>query len=122
MATTKVGAAAAGLLLVATGLWALAAPRSFFEVVATYPPFNEHLLHDIGAFNLGLGATLLLTLAWADGLLVALGGAGVGATAHALAHWLDRELGGSPADPWYLSALAVVLLAAAAWRWKELRP
>jgi hypothetical protein len=39
---------AAGLLLVATGLWAFAAPRSFFEVVATYPPFNEHLLHDIG--------------------------------------------------------------------------
>jgi hypothetical protein len=122
MATTKVVAAAAGLLLAATGLWALAAPRSFFEVVATYPPFNEHLLHDIGAFNLGLGAVLLLTLAWADGLLVALGGVGVGATAHALAHWLDRELGGSPADPWYLSALALVLLAAAAWRWKELRP
>jgi hypothetical protein len=48
MATTKVVAAAAGLLLVATGLWAFAAPRSFFEVVATYPPFNEHLLHDIG--------------------------------------------------------------------------
>jgi hypothetical protein len=122
MATTKVVAAAAGLLLAATGLWALAAPRSFFEVVATYPPFNEHLLHDIGAFNLGLGAVLLLTLAWADGLLVALGGVGVGATAHALAHWLDRELGGSPADPWYRSALALVLLAAAAWRWKELRP
>jgi uncharacterized protein YjeT (DUF2065 family) len=122
MATTKVVAAAAGLLVVATGLWAFTAPQSFFEMVATYPPFNEHLLHDIGAFNLGLGATLLLTLAWADGLLVALGGVGVGAAAHALAHWLDRELGGSPADPWYLSALAVVLLAAAAWRWKELRP
>jgi hypothetical protein len=91
-------------------------------MVATYPPFNEHLLHDIRAFNLGLGATFLLTLAWADGLLVTLGGMGVGATAHALAHWLDRELGGSPADPWYLSAFALVLLAATAWRWKELRP
>ena len=105
MSTTNVVSAAAGLLL-----------------VATYPPFNKHLLHDIGAFNLGLGATLLLALAWADGLLVALAGVGLGATAHALAHWLDRELGGSAADPWYLSALAVVLLAAAAWRWKELRP
>jgi hypothetical protein len=121
MMTTKVLAAAAGLL-VATGLWAFTAPGSFYESVATYSPFNEHLLHDIGAFNLGLEATLLLTLAWADGLLVALAGVGVGATAHALAHWLDRELGGSPADPWYLSAFALVLLAAAARRWKELRP
>jgi uncharacterized protein YjeT (DUF2065 family) len=121
MRTTRVVAAAAGLLLVATGLWAFTAPRSFYEVVATYPPFNQHLLHDIGAFNLGLGAALLLALAWADGLLVALGGVGVGAAAHALAHWLDRELGGSPADPWYLSAFAVLLLAAAARRWKEIR-
>jgi hypothetical protein len=62
-----------------------------------------------------------LALAWADGLLVALAGVGLGATAHALAHWLDRELGGSAADPWYLSAFALVLLAAAAWRWNELR-
>ena len=76
MSTTKVVSAAAGLLLVATGLWAFAAPRSFFESVATYPPFNKHLLHD-----LGLGATLLLALAWADGLLVALAGVGLGATA-----------------------------------------
>ena len=121
MSTTKIVSAAAGLLLVATGLWAFAAPRSFFESVATYPPFNVHLLHDIGAFNLGLGATLLLALAWADGLLVALAGVGLGATAHALAHWLDRELGGSAADPWYLGAFALVLLTAAAWRWNELR-
>jgi hypothetical protein len=78
MSTTKVVSAAAGLLLVATGLWAFAAPRSFFESVATYPPFNVHLLHDIGAFNLGLGATLLLALAWADALLVALAGVGLG--------------------------------------------
>jgi uncharacterized protein YjeT (DUF2065 family) len=74
MRTTRVVAAAAGLLLVATGLWAFTAPRSFFEAVATYPPFNQHLLHDIGAFNLGLGTTLLLALAWADGLLWRWGG------------------------------------------------
>jgi hypothetical protein len=40
---------------------------------------------------------LLLTLAWADRLLVALGGVGVGPVAHALTYWLDRELGW-PAD------------------------
>ena len=60
---------------------------------------------------------MLLALAWADGLLVALAGVGLGAMAHALA----QELGGSATDPWYLSAFALVLLAAAAWRWNELR-
>jgi hypothetical protein len=34
MRTTKVVAAAAGLVLVATGLWAFTAPRSFFDAVA----------------------------------------------------------------------------------------
>ncbi len=112
-------ALAGGLLMVGVGAWAMVDPRSFFDVVATYPPFNEHLLHDIGAFNLGLGAVLLLALVWSDALLVGLVGVGIGAAAHALAHWLDVHLGGTPADPWYVSALAAVLLVSGAVRWRQ---
>jgi hypothetical protein len=60
-----------GLLILAAsqaivGLWALAAPRSFYDGfpsrghpwVALLPPYNEHLVRDVGALNLAL--TLVL--------------------------------------------------------------
>ncbi|MEV0569035.1 hypothetical protein [Dactylosporangium sp. NPDC050588] len=93
------------------GVWAFFAPRSFYDVIATYPPYNEHLFHDIGAFELGLTAAILISLVWRDGLSVALFGGAVGATVHAVAHFLDRDLGGRSSDPWALGAVAVVLTA-----------
>jgi hypothetical protein len=105
-------ALAAGLVTFGLGLWALVAPASFYESIATFPPYNLHLLHDVGAFQLGLGATLLLALRSGDALGVALGGYTIGAVAHATAHFLDRELGGRPSDPLSLSVLALVVLAA----------
>ena len=121
MSISRVVAGGGGIVLVAVGLWAMLDARSFFDVIATYPPYNHHLLHDIGAFNLGLGATLLLALAWRDALLVGLTGVGIGATAHALAHWADQHLGGSPLDPPLLSLFALVLVGGAVLRWRELR-
>ncbi len=62
-----------GLLFVAAtplggGLWALLAPRSFYEDfplpgrdwVSTLGPYNEHLVRDVGALNLALGVLLVL--------------------------------------------------------------
>ena len=105
-------AAVAGVGLAATGAWAMLAPRSFYDGVATYPPFNEHLLHDIGAFLVGLGACLVVALWVRDGLVVALAGNVVGAVLHAVSHVVDRDLGGSSRDPWTMSALALALLLA----------
>lgn len=121
MSIVRVVVGVAGVASVAIGLWAIVDPRSFFELIATYPPYNEHLLRDIGAFNVGLGAVLLLALAWSDALLVALTGVGVGAAAHALNHWFDGHLGGTIYDPWYLSAFAIIVLLGAAFRWRDLR-
>ena len=56
---------ALGYLSVASlqiGVWALLAPRSFYDGfpglgrswVSTDGPFNEHLIRDVGALNLGL--------------------------------------------------------------------
>ena len=50
-------AVAAGLFLVVFGAWAFFGPKSFFDQIATFQPYNEHLIHDIGAFQIGLGAT-----------------------------------------------------------------
>ena len=51
----RVAAWAVAFFWLGSGLWAFLAPQSFFNQLATFPPYNEHLLHDIGAFSIGLG-------------------------------------------------------------------
>lgn len=99
-----------GLLFVVAGAWAFFAPESFAQFVAF--PFHLHLLHDVGAFQLGIGAALLLALLWADGVMVALGGYVVGTTFHFISHVMDRHLGGHSYDAPALALLVVVGLAA----------
>ncbi|MQA94687.1 MAG: hypothetical protein GEV11_08540 [Streptosporangiales bacterium] len=113
------GVAAAVFLL--PGVWAFAAPRSFYEIVATFPPFNLHLFHDLGAFQLGVGAALLVALFTSDALLAGLAGGAAGTVVHAISHWLDQNLGGRPSDPWVLSALALVVVAALVVRLRAVR-
>ena len=115
----RIVAIGAGLVLAVVGGWAFVDPRSFYDLVATYPPYNEHFLRDIGAFNLGLAATLLLTLRWSDALLVVLAGNAVGAGFHAASHIIDADISG-PRDPLLTTLLAAILLFAALWRWRTL--
>ena len=113
MRAPKIIAILAGLFLTVFGFWAFFDARSFFDQIANFPPYNPHLLHDIGAFQIGLGMTLLIATVWADALAAALAGGGVGAAMHAAAHWWDQDLGGRSSDPYALTILAVVVLAAA---------
>ena len=53
---------AGAALFLLIGAWALIDPASFYAHVATFPPYNRHFLHDVGAFNLGIGAALALGL------------------------------------------------------------
>lgn len=103
------------VFLVATGTWAFVAPRSFFDTLAVFEPYNVHFLHDIGAFQVGLGAVLGLAAFpdRVDGLAAALLGVGSGALVHTLGHVIDSDRGGSPGtDIPTLGILAVVLLVA----------
>jgi hypothetical protein len=113
--------AAIGVLTLAIGGWALLAPRSFYEQIALFDPYNEHFLHDVGAFQIGLGAALLLALWVPDGLQVALGGYAVGGVAHTVAHAIDADLGGRTADVPSIAALTLLAVAAYALRWRALR-
>jgi hypothetical protein len=104
----------AGLLTLAAGIWAFAAPSSFYRSIATFPPYNRHFVHDLGAFQIGLGVTLLLALRWSDGLQVALAGFATAATVHFAGHVIDHNLGGHTAtDLLGLGLLAAATLAAA---------
>jgi hypothetical protein len=111
----------AGAVFAIFGAWAFVAPRSFFDAVAVFEPYNAHFVRDIGAFQLGLGAVLLLAVMWRDALLVALAGVGVGATFHVVAHLIDRDLGGAPAtDIPVFATIAVALLVASVARARSL--
>jgi hypothetical protein len=104
-----------GISFVAFGAWAMAAPESFFDRIARFEPYNQHFVQDIGAFQLGLGAVLLLATLTTriDPLALALLGTGAGAAAHAASHVLGRDLGGRPtSDIPTFAVLAVLLLGA----------
>lgn len=63
-----------GVLHLSWGVGAIAAPRWFFDNfpgfgrhwTAAYPPFNEHLMTDVGAAFLTLGVMLLIAAAMRD--------------------------------------------------------
>ncbi len=112
-ALTALGAA----FFIGAGLWAFFGPRSFFDQLATYEPYNPHFLHDIGAFQVGIGAALAAAL-WrrSDAIFAALNGAGVGSAFHTVAHVRDHDLGGKDSDPYVFGIAALLFLAGAAWQ------
>jgi hypothetical protein len=114
--------AVGGVLFLAFGLWAMIAPASFFDSVAAFEPYNEHFIRDIGAFQIGLGATLLLAaLVTTDALTAALVGVGLGAAAHLVPHLVDLNAGGNPIvdiPSWVLFGL--VLLIGGRLRWRRI--
>lgn len=105
-----------GVSFAGFGVWAFLAPASFFDALARFEPYNAHFIRDIGAFQLGLGAVLLLSLAPTTIAAVALGGVGIGAAVHAVGHVIDRDLGGSPSSDIPTFAVLAIVLLWAAWR------
>ena len=110
----RVVAIAAGAVFLLAGVWAFSAPASFFEQAAAFEPYNVHFIRDLGAFQIGLGAVLVLAAFSRDALLVALAGAGAGALFHLLGHVIDHDRGGQPAVDLPLFALVALALVAGA--------
>ena len=90
--------------------------------MATFEPYNQHLLQDVGAFQLGLGAVLLLAavVPRADALAVALVGTGMGSAVHVASHAIGHDLGGTPeTDIPVFTILTLVLLVPGVLRWSR---
>jgi uncharacterized membrane protein HdeD (DUF308 family) len=98
-----------GVMLI-FGVWALALPASFAAMI-DFPPYNEHLLHDLGAFQIGIGVSLCLVVVWSDATAVVLVGFLAAGTIHVINHCIDHELGGHAADSWALALLVIVAAA-----------
>lgn len=107
---------AAGLVAffwLASGLWAFFAPQSFFDQLATFPPYNVHLIHDLGSFSIGLGAVIAFALARMSAMRAALLGVGVGSVFHVASHLIDYAQKPDPMDIVGLSLVALLTLGAA---------
>nr|WP_231988709.1 PPOX class F420-dependent oxidoreductase [Mycobacterium sp. 1274761.0] len=107
-----------GLVTLVIGLWCLIDPTSFARFVEF--PEHEHFLHDLGAFQIGLGATLLLALIWSDALITAIAGFFVANAIHTVNHVVDLDLGGSAAQAWLLGAASLALAVAFVLRLRQL--
>lgn len=113
-----------GGLLLAFGLWAMIDPRSFFDSLATFDPYNQHLIQDLGAFQIGLGVVLLVAalVSPSDGLLTGLVGVGVAMAAHAVSHAVGHDLGGTPkVDIPVFACMGGLLLGGGLVRWRQLQ-
>lgn len=111
-------AAIAGAVTLAIGVWSLFGTRSFADFADF--GYHEHFLHDIGAFQIGLGAMLLIAVAWHDSLATVLAAFLIGNTIHVGTHIADTDLGGSTSQWIGLAALSVVIGAALLLRLREL--
>ena len=110
--------AIAGAVTLGIGVWALFATRSFADFADF--GYHEHFLHDIGAFQIGLGAMLLIATVWTDALATVLLAFLIGNTIHVGTHIADTDLGGSATQWLGLAALSAVIAAALYMRLREL--
>ena len=63
----RIGLLVLTVLALVPGIWALVSPETFFKEfpgfgfawVSVFPPYNEHLVRDVGAAYTGFGALLL---------------------------------------------------------------
>ncbi len=110
--------AAVGAVTTGIGIWCLVDPNSFADAVGF--DAHRHFLHDVGAFQLGLGVTLLLALLWADALATALAGFVVANTVHTVNHFVDLDVGGSVAQAWILGVVSFALVLAFVLRSRQL--
>jgi hypothetical protein len=108
-------AVVAALFFIAPGLWAFFDAKGFYDNLATFEPYNEHFIHDIGAFQIGIGAALVAAL-WkrSDALFAGLAGGAIGSGFHTVAHVMDHDLGGKDTDV-FVFGVATLVMAAGAW-------
>lgn len=113
----RAGLVLLGLLHLTWGVGAVAAPRWYFETfpgggatwTAAHPPYNEHLMVDVGAAFLAFGVLLLIAAVLAERRVTAVVLVGVLAFAvvHAVYHLREPgELSGADRG---LSILALLL-------------
>jgi hypothetical protein len=111
--TQRLLSASIGVVIGLQGVWAFVAPRSFFDALATFEPFNAHFIRDIGALQIGVGAAGVIGALRTRAVVVGLAGLATFQAVHVLSHVIDRDAGGRPGfDIPALGALAALTVVA----------
>jgi uncharacterized membrane protein len=110
---SRVIAVMIGAFYMLTGVWSFLSPMSFFNIIAAFAPPNIHLLHDLGAFQVGLGLILVVPVALRAPLRAPLIAVLVASVLHVFAHVEDISLGGHPTTDLSVLTLMCVALAVA---------
>lgn len=95
------------------GLWAFVSPRSFYDTLATFEPFNAHFLRDIGAAMVGVGTAAVVSALHPRALVAGLAGLSAFQVVHVVSHVVDRDRGGNPGLDIPMFAILAVLTVAA---------
>ena len=102
-----------GGVVAAQGLWAFLSPRSFYDTLATFEPFNAHFIRDIGSIQIGVGIAGLVGALRVRAVVAGLAGLVAFQAMHVVSHIVDRDAGGRPGfDIPALSLLAILTAAA----------
>jgi hypothetical protein len=110
---TRLFALVVGATFAAQGLWAFLSPRSFFDVLATFEPYNAHFVRDIGAGMFGVGTAGVVAALHPRALVAGLAGLTAFQAVHVLGHVIDRDRGGNPGVDIPMFAVLAVVTAAA---------
>ena len=87
---------AVGVLFGLQGLWAFVAPRSFFDTLATFEPFNAHFVRDVGAIEIGVGVAGIVGAFRTSAAVTGLAALAAFQVLHVVSHVVDRQIGGRP--------------------------
>lgn len=111
----------AGITHLLVGLAMLLAPLWFFVMIGTFPPFNRHYTGDMGAFQLALGAGLLVAARTPAQYRLLIGIAAAGNLLHMLNHAYDALISHASLGYWLsdtgpmLVLTLALLLVSAGW-------
>lgn len=103
-----------GAYHLALGALMALAPRTFFDEIAAYGPYNDHYIRDVSTFYLALGAVLIVAAARRSWQVPLLAFAVIQYALHLVNHLWDV----SDTDPGWLgpaNLVSLALIAAALW-------
>ena len=99
-----------GVQQLATGLLAFLAPGTFYDVIASYAPQNDHFVMDAGSWMIALGAAALYGARRADWRAPLLALLGLQYALHAVPHVLHVD---DPETSWHGPFALISLVLAA---------